>query len=83
MSYAVTWEPGAEQELTSVWMNTPDPDAVTAAANEVERLLKYAPNDVGESRSGSVRVIFEPPLVVYYEVNDAARTVAVRNVQHM
>jgi hypothetical protein len=83
MSYAVDWEPTAEQELTDIWMNADNPNAVTHAANEAERRLKYQPLGVGESRGGSVRVLFEPPLVVYYEVDAAAKRVSVRNVRAM
>ena len=72
-----------EQELADIWMNAANPDAVNHAANEAERRLKYQPLDVGESRGGAVRVLFEPPLVVYYEVDVAAKKVSIRNVREM
>jgi hypothetical protein len=64
-------------------MNAADADAVTHAANEAERRLKYHRLDIGESRSGTVRVLFEPPLVVYYKVDDATKNVAIRSVREM
>jgi hypothetical protein len=48
-----------------------------------ERRLKYHRLDIGESRSGTVRVLFEPPLVVYYKVDDATKNVAIRSVREM
>ncbi len=83
MSYAVEWDPTAEQELSDIWMNAADPGEVTQAVNEVERRLKYMPLASGESRSGRGRVLFEPPLVVDYEVNTGSTAVVIRSVRSM
>ena len=83
MRYTVDWEPDAEQEFTAIWMNASDPNVVTGAANEIERRLAYDPSSQGEARSGRDRVLFEPPLVVYFEVDDDARKVSVHGVREM
>ncbi len=41
---------------------------MTAASNEIDRLLGTSPYTQGESRHGNVRVMFEGPLGVDYAV---------------
>ena len=43
MSYTVVWKPAAEQELARLWTDADDRSAVTAADDEIDRLLKSAP----------------------------------------
>jgi plasmid stabilization system protein ParE len=80
MSYTVVWKPAAEEELTQLWTDADDRSAVTAAADEIDRLLKSAPHDQGESRRGSVRVVFTGPLGVFFDVQDEDRLVSVLRV---
>jgi plasmid stabilization system protein ParE len=80
MSYTVVWKPAAEKELAQLWTDADDRSAVTAAANEIDRLLKSNPRDQGESRSGSVRVVFLDPLGVFFDVQDEDRLVSVLRV---
>src|SRR2546426_1104310 len=39
MTFTVTYKPSAEQELADVWINAPDRQAVTAAANRIDQFL--------------------------------------------
>jgi hypothetical protein len=39
MRYTVAWDPAAEPELMAIWLRAPDRQAVTDAANEIDRLL--------------------------------------------
>jgi plasmid stabilization system protein ParE len=71
MTFTVTYKPSAEQELAAVWMNAPDRQAVTQAAHRIDALLRTAPHLQGESRDGMSRIMFERPLAVQFEVNDA------------
>jgi plasmid stabilization system protein ParE len=80
MSYAVDWSQRAQDELADLWTNATDRNAVTAAADEVERLLSRDPLGQGESRSGNRRILFEPPLSVLYRVDPKRRTVTVITV---
>lgn len=69
MKYAVTWKDKAEQELAAIWTASGDQDAVTRAADVLDRVLGHAPLRVGESRTSSVhRIAYFPPLGVEYEV---------------
>jgi len=62
MSYAADVSPRAQQELADLWINASDRNAVTSAADEIERLLALDPLAQGESRGGNKRLLFEPPL---------------------
>jgi hypothetical protein len=80
MNYAVEWTEPAEEQLADIWTNGPDRDAVTAAANRVESLLRRDPFGQGESRGGNDRLMFEEPLSVYYRVDPINRIVWVISV---
>jgi hypothetical protein len=64
MIFTVTYKPSAEQELADLWLNGPDRQAVTDAANRIDALLKADPFTQGESRDGLSRILFERPLAV-------------------
>lgn len=78
MKFTVIWTPRAERELTALWLDAADSRAAMAeAANAIDSKLAAAPLAHGESRSGAVRIMFQPPLVVEYEVFEDDRTVHV------
>jgi ParE toxin of type II toxin-antitoxin system, parDE len=77
MSYKVTWRPSAEQQLAALWVNAPDQNDVTAAANRIDDLLERSPLGEGVSRFGASRIRTVPPLAVYYDVDQNAREVFV------
>ncbi len=68
MSFAVQWTPSAEQDPAAIWLAAPDQPAVTAAANFIDHVLEYDPQDAGESRTGVSRILIELPLAVEYDV---------------
>jgi hypothetical protein len=68
MRYTVGWTEAALRELAAEWIQAEDRAAVTAAGNEIDRLLAISPREQGESRGGMVRVMFARPLAVEYEV---------------
>lgn len=70
MTFTVTYKPSAEQELARLWMSAPMRQAVTDAANRIDRLLRTDPHHQGESREENVRVLFERPLAVQFEIHD-------------
>jgi plasmid stabilization system protein ParE len=81
MIYTVIWKPLAEQKLASIWIDAQDRQAVSAAANEIDRLLRVDPQSIGESRSGSERVLIVEPLVVAFEVEEDDRRVSVLSLR--
>jgi hypothetical protein len=80
MSWTVTYRPSARDELTEVWLNSPDRFAVTAAANKIDQLLRSDPLSCGESRDNSKRVLLVPPLTVFYDVIPDDQMVIVWNI---
>ena len=80
MTYTVVWRPRQKQRLAELWMAAPDRPAITAAADEIDRRLRIAPLDEGESREGAFRVIFIDPLAVKYRVFEDDFVVAIVRV---
>ncbi len=70
MKWTATYKPSAEQELAALWINAPVRQAVTEAANRIDRLLQSDPHNLGESREGAVRIHFERPLAIQFEIHD-------------
>jgi hypothetical protein len=77
VKYLVDWKRQALDELADLWNRAADPDRITEAANDIDRLLERDPFAVGESREGAFRVLFVEPLGVTYEVRSASRQVIV------
>ena len=80
MKYLVVWRPAAEEQLADIWTSAADQSNVTRAADRIDALLTYTPSTVGESRTPGERVLFEPPLVVTFEIIEDDKRV---NVLHI
>jgi plasmid stabilization system protein ParE len=83
MIFTVIWKLLAEEQLAAIWMDTEDRQAVTRAANAIDRLLREDPQTAGESRSGLTRVLVVDPLVVHFDVSADDRMVHVLTVRHV
>lgn len=80
MNYTVRYLPKAEQELSSLWMNSDRRDAITQAAHRIDRQLQHAPEELGESRPQDCRICFDSPLGILFRVNVNSRLVEVVNI---
>jgi hypothetical protein len=80
MNYRVVWRPGAEQELTQIWLNSRLRSQITEAAALIDENLQRDPLAAGESREEGVRVIIIKPLGARCFIDDTSRTVIVLNV---
>ena len=80
MICTVTWLPLAEAKLINLWLGAPDRRAVSAAANNLDILLRTDADQLGESRADDVRVLIEGVLGIYYRVKVDDRLVEVLNV---
>jgi hypothetical protein len=80
MKHTVVWLPSAEADLAGVWLEAPDRQAVADAADDVDRRLRYLPEQQGESRPEGRRMLIVPPLAVIYRVSPADCLVRVLGV---
>ncbi len=71
MKYTVVYLPSAEQQLAELWLKAADPAAVTLASDKIDQLLKIDPLAVGESRVSTLRILFEEPIAVVYDVRES------------
>jgi hypothetical protein len=69
MKWTVIYRPDAADELAAIWINAADRQAIADAANSIDRQLGGNPLSAGESRDGDSRVLWESPLVVFFDVN--------------
>jgi hypothetical protein len=69
MKFQVIWKQTAELELANLWSAASDRQAITTAADQIDHQLRHTPEDVGESREGTRRILREGPLGVDYEVS--------------
>ena len=80
MRFTVSWLRSAEMELARLWLDAEDRATLATAANEIDRLLRSCPLDVGESREKDRRILLLSPLGVKYSVSADDRLVRVLHV---
>jgi hypothetical protein len=79
----VEWEDSARDELADIWVEaSPDErEKIAALIEQLERDLRREPFDVGESRTGRVRVEVRSPLVFWFDVTPDGAVVRVIRVR--
>jgi hypothetical protein len=75
--FQVRWKRAALDFVTELGLDSADRSGITAAVDEVDRLLTSDPENAGESRSETVRILFVAPLGVFFEVDEPKKTVHV------
>jgi hypothetical protein len=78
--YEVRWKRSALDRVAELWLDAVDRQAITDAVDAIDQALISDPINMGESRTGSVRVLFEPPLGVFFEIDEQAKKVQVLKV---
>jgi plasmid stabilization system protein ParE len=78
--YTVRWKRLALDQLTALWLDATDRASMTAAVDEIDRLLAMDPHRAGESRTENTRVLFEPPVGAFFDINDSSKVVEVLKV---
>lgn len=80
--YRVEWVEGAINDLATIWIRI-DSDkrkAITEATNVIDAELRSDPFRESESRDENRRVLFAPPLGVFFSVDSPRRLVRVGKV---
>lgn len=80
MKFTVIWKPLAERQLAELWNEGNDRNAISSAANELDRLLQRMPDQIGESRESNRRIVHIEPLAAVFEVRPEDRQVLVLTV---
>ena len=65
MRCTVVWIPGAKNELARIWTDAADRQAVTNAADEIDRVLRRDALSVGEEYDDDRRLVIDPLEVIY------------------
>jgi hypothetical protein len=81
--YTVVWHQGAQEELAELWMDARDRNAVTIAANVIDRELSQNAAAKGVEVSEGLRALFTPPLRILFTVNEDDRVVEVLRVKRL
>ena len=84
MNYTVTRLPNVDNQLATVWLRSPDRNAVTAAFHRIEQELRRDADRKGRP-VGQLRVITHGPIAVIYAVSPAdclVNIVWVQEYQH-
>lgn len=70
MKFSVSWNSAAETDLADLWLDHPQLQREIAdAANRIDSLLRVAPENAGESRVDTVRILVIDPLLVEFNVS--------------
>ena len=77
MKYSVCWRPEIERKLNEIWNEATDKNAISEAADAMDRELRTRPLFVGESRDELGRFRTAGPLAIYYDVHELDRSVDV------
>jgi hypothetical protein len=83
--FSVKWHRRANQQLAAAYLAALAAGrgaAVTAASAQIDILLANDPTGQGESREGSKRILFVPPLVVDFVVQPERQRVIVRAIRY-
>jgi plasmid stabilization system protein ParE len=67
MKYTVVWHRTAEAKLADIWNQASDRQAVSDAANAIDRILCYSPESRGRPLHRD-RVFIQKPLAVIFSV---------------
>jgi hypothetical protein len=71
MKFTVVWLKAAQDLLAVLWMNAPNRQEITDAANAIDAQLRADPYAYSESRAtDNRRILIFPPLGVAFEVSD-------------
>ncbi len=80
MTFTVVWKPGAVEALAAAWLSSDRRVDVAAAADEIERLLRTGPTDVGVPGPLDSRILVCVPLAVVFDIRPDDRIVEVLRV---
>ena len=81
--FQVLWSVPASGQLADIWARSSNRNAITTAAEAIDRALRSDPNDQGESRGANKRVFIVPPHIVDLRVIEEDRRVEILAVREV
>ncbi len=81
MNYRVIWNEAATDALQLLYNAALDQEGVINTVTRIGLELSARPDEAGESRDGTNRILIKYPLVVWYHVNDRLKLVTVFQVR--
>ena len=81
MTYRVTWDSDAIEQLQRIYDEALDKEAVVNAVTRIGLELAARPTEAGESREESTRIVFKFPLTVWFTHSQRMRDVVVFRVR--
>jgi plasmid stabilization system protein ParE len=84
VSYTVIWNRRSLEALAALWVDrASERAAISDATALIDGLLQANPQEQGESREGNERIVFAPPLVVAFAIDDSRQLVRITRVRHL
>lgn len=80
--FVVDWTDDALDMLADIWKQAMNRQSVTAASNQIDRLLARDPLGHGQPVHEGLYKLTVPPLTVFYSVDQAKKTVEVSAVSY-
>jgi hypothetical protein len=80
MNYSVDWTDDARDGLATIWLQSTDRQAVTAASATIDRLLAQDPLGNSVPVSEGLYAIEVSPLAALFEIDDTTLSVTVVSV---
>jgi hypothetical protein len=80
MRFTVVWKPTAVESLAALWLESSCRHQLSAAADEIDAMLRTQPNDTGELLTMNTRIVVHLPIAVVYDVRPDDRLVEVLKV---
>ena len=83
--FQVRWEEGALRELEAIQRRAGDSrrQAIESAAQRIGERHEEAAATEDESRAGRQRILFEPPLIITFQVEADGRTASVPTTRQL
>ena len=78
--YTVLWRKGLDDELATLWFNSPDRQAITTAADRIDSELLIDAHLKGDVLQEGIKSLTCEPLTAYYRIDEADRKVFVEAI---
>jgi hypothetical protein len=80
MPFQVIWSSEALRQLAAVWNSATNRLEITRAQHRIDQALTRDPKSAGRELSEGLWKTGDPPLLIFYELNDIHKAVRVTDV---